>query len=140
MNLLRKIARFFANTAFVRDAIEERADLSAFKKHRTAKDLTRNILGISLIVISYIIGWPAVILLGVISIYTEEPLVVVIGGPVIYGLSHLMFLIGMYITGAPYTIIFLKWASRVIIEKILADQDIPPASNNHAEEITNVKK
>ncbi len=139
MNLLKKIARQISKTRFVRNAIEERADLSAFKEHRTTQDMVRNIFGLSLIILSYIICWPMIILFGVISIYLKEPLIVVIGGPVIYGLSHLIFLAGMYITGAPYTMIVFKWAARIIIEKIIGEDDEETPSDYQNEKISDAK-
>jgi hypothetical protein len=110
-NILRKIA----GTDFVRAAMEERADLSAFRQRPSV----RIIVGISAIGVSYIIGWPAVGLLGAISIYLNEPLIVMIGGPLTYGLSHLVFIVGMYLAGAQYARIFLRWATRVAMEKLI---------------------
>jgi hypothetical protein len=110
-NILRKIA----GTDFVRAAMEERADLSAFRQRPSV----RIIVGISAIGVSYIIGWPAVGVLGAISIYLNEPLIVMIGGPLTYGLSHLVFIVGMYLAGAQYARIFLRWATRVAMEKLI---------------------
>ena len=110
-NILRKIA----GTDFVRAAMEERADLSAFRQRPSV----RIIVGISAIGVSYIIGWPAVGLLGAISIYLNKPLIVMIGGPLTYGLSHLVFIVGMYLAGAQYARIFLRWATRVAMEKLI---------------------
>jgi hypothetical protein len=110
MNIIKK----FAETRYVRSAIEDKADLSAFKK----KPSVRVVIGISAIAFSYIIGWPAVAALGMLSIYLDKPLIVAIGGPLTYGLSHLVFLLGMYLAGADYTRIFLRWAARVTVEKL----------------------
>ena len=110
MSFIKRIAE----TEYVRRAIEEKADLSAFKK----KPSMRILLGISTIGFSYIIGWPAISALGALSIYLNEPLLIVIGGPLLYGFSHLVFLIGMYIAGAQYTKIFLRWATRIAMEKL----------------------
>ncbi len=110
MNIIKKIAE----TGYARSAIEDKADLSAFKK----KPSVRVVLGISAIALSYIIGWPAVAALGMLSIYLDKPLIVAIGGPLTYGLSHLVFLLGMYLAGADYTRIFLRWAARVTVEKL----------------------
>lgn len=110
-NVIRKIGR----APYVRKAIEERADLSAFKKRPTARILA----GVFLIGFSYLIGWPAVGALGVLAVYLDEPLVVVIGGPVTYGLSHLVFMAGMVLSGAEYSAIFLRWATRVVMEKLM---------------------
>ena len=112
LNFIKRIAE----TEYVRQAIEENADLSAFKK----KPSMRVLLGISAIGFSYIIGWPAIGALGTISIYLKEPLIVVIGGPVMYGMSHLVFLIGMYLAGAEYTKIFLRWGTRIAIGKLMS--------------------
>jgi len=44
-------------------------------------------------------------------------LLIAIGGPLVYGFSHLVFLLGMYLAGYNYTKIFLRWATRVAVEK-----------------------
>ncbi len=100
---------------FVRSAIEEKADLSAF----TERPSIRVLAGIFAIAFSYVIGWPAVSFLGVVSVYWKEPLILIIGGPLIYGLSHVVFLVGMYLAGAEYSLIFLRWAVRVAAEKLI---------------------
>ena len=46
--------------------------------------------------------------------------VVGVGGPFAYGLSHLVFLLGMYLSGSFYALIFLRWFTRVAMEKLLA--------------------
>jgi len=115
MSILKRIA----TTKFVRTAIEEQADLSEFRRRPS----TRTVLGITAIGISYIIGWPAVALLGTMSVYLKEPLIVAIGGPVTYGLSHLVFIAGMYLAGAEYSRIFFRWATRVFVEKLIGNAD-----------------
>jgi len=110
MNFIKRIAE----TEYVRGAIEEKADLSAFKK----KPSIRILLGISIIGFSYIIGWPAISVLGTLSIYMNKPWLLAIGGPLLYGLSHLVFLLGMYLAGAQYAKIFLRWATRIAVEKL----------------------
>ena len=93
----------------------DNADLSAFKE----KPTSRVLLGIFTIGFSYVIGWPAIAALGAFSIYVEQPLLIVIGGPVLYGFSHLVFIGGMYLAGAKYTRILLRWATRVTMEKLM---------------------
>ncbi len=113
-NILRRIAK----TDFVRTAIEERADLSAFRERPTG----RIIVGISAMGFSYIIGWPAISFLGVMAVYLNKPLIVIVGGPLTYGLSHLVFILGMYLAGAKYTKIFIRWAARVTVEKFIGSE------------------
>ena len=109
MNIIKRISE----TEYVRSAIEDKADLSAFKE----KPSIRVILGVSAICFSYVIGWPAVGALGALAIYLNRPWLIAIGGPLVYGLSHLVFLLGMYLAGYNYTKIFLRWATRVAVEK-----------------------
>jgi hypothetical protein len=114
--VIRKSIQKIAATAFVRSAMAEQADLSAFKE----KPSLKIILGLLAMMVSYIIGWPAVAALGLLAIHLHEPLVVIVGGPLTYGLSHLVFLLGMYLCGAVYSLIFLRWLTRVSMEKLLA--------------------
>ena len=109
-----------ANTEFVRSAIAEQADLSAFKEKPSLKVIT----GVLLIIIASLLGWPAVAVLGVIAIKLHEPLIAVVGGPLVYGFSHLVFLLGMYFSGAKYSLIFARWLLRVIMEKLLPEGDL----------------
>jgi len=111
-NIINRIA----NTDYVRSALNDKADLSAFKE----KPSVRIIMGVSAILFSYIISWPAITALGAISVYLDKPLLVVIGGPLLYGFSHLVFIFGMYLAGAKYSKIFLRWATRVAVEKLLS--------------------
>jgi hypothetical protein len=110
-----RIIKKVAATPFVRNAIAEKADLTAFKQKPSARIL----FGVFLIGFSYIIGWPAVGALAALAIYLQEPLVAIIGGPLTYGVSHLVFLAGMYLAGAKYSAIFLRWATRIVMEKLM---------------------
>jgi len=105
-----------AATDFVRSAIDEQADLSAFKGKPTPLVLA----GIFCIASSFILGWPAVGALGVLSVKLHNPWIAGVGGPLVYGFSHLVFLLGMYLSGAVYSMIFLRWLTRVSMEKLLA--------------------
>lgn len=113
-DMISRIVKRIASTPYARRAIEEKADLAAFKE----KPTVRILLGVFLIGFSYVIGWPAVSALAGLAVYFREPLVAIIGGPLAYGLSHLVFMAGMYLSGAKYSAIFLRWATRVIVEKL----------------------
>ena len=101
---------------FVSTAVSEQADLSAFKE----KPSLLIIIGLLTIGLSYLIGWPAVAGLGIVAIKLNQPLIAIIGGPLTYGLSHLVFILGMYLAGAEYTVIFLRWLSRTGVERLQA--------------------
>jgi hypothetical protein len=100
---------------YVQRAISDQADLSIFKQQPSA----RAIWGLITIGISYTIGWPLISVLGLLSLYWEKPLLLIIGGPVAYGLSHLVFILGAYLAGADYAKDFLRWATRAGMEKLL---------------------
>jgi hypothetical protein len=111
---MQKLVVKLAAMAFVRNALEERADLSAFK----GKPSLDVVLGVSAILISYVIGWPVITLLGAAAVYYERPVIVLVGGPLAYGLSHLVFMLGMYLAGARYSWIFLRWLTRMTMLKL----------------------
>jgi len=114
--MIRRSIHKIAATGFVRSAMDEQADLSAFKE----KPSPRIIAGVFAIAFSFVIGWPAIAGLGILAVKLRQPLIVVVGGPVTYGLSHLVFLLGMYLAGAVYSLIFLRWITRITMEKLLA--------------------
>jgi len=111
----KPVVRRLARTRFVQGALAESADLSAFK----ARPGPRVIAGVSAIIVSYAIGWPMVSLLGAAAVYYQNAAIALIGGPAVYGLSHLVFLLGMYLAGAKYSHIFFKWATRIAMERLM---------------------
>ena len=115
MSIINRIANGITKTKFASKAINDGADLSAFKEKPTAQIF----LGIFLMCCSYIIGWPAVVLIGALSIHRHEPLLIIIGGPLLLVIAHLIFLAGMYLAGGKYIMVFFRWATRVTLEKLM---------------------
>ena len=115
MTVIKRIANRIAQTKFASKAINENADLNALKEKPSA----RLCLGMFLMGISYIIGWPAIGLFAGLSLYWHQPLIIAIGGPLLFGLAHLVFLAGMYLAGGKYIIVFLRWATRITLEKLM---------------------
>ena len=109
-----RIAACLLRARFVREACEEKADLSGMR----SKPTFRVKAGLGLMGFSYIIGWPAVGLLAWISLSMREPLIIVIGGSVIYVLSNIVFMTGSYLAGAHYAKVFLRWATRRLVERL----------------------
>ena len=112
----RMVARLH-RTQFAKEAVEGKADLSSLRFSLRVKPTPRVRAGLVLIGFSYIIGWPAVGLLAWASYLSREPLIVAIGGPLTYGLSHLVFWAGSYLAGVHYAHIFLRWAARRLVER-----------------------
>jgi hypothetical protein len=119
--LWQQLVLRLAATAFVQTAVLERADLSAFR-HPPSPLV---IAGVFSIALSFLLGWPAVAAFGILAVHYREPWLVVVGGPLIYGLSHLIFLLGMYLSGWTYTLIFCRWLARVTVEKLQARGTLP---------------
>ncbi len=119
MGTARRLIRRIANTDYARAAVADQADLSGFRDKPTGRIIT----GLVIMGFSYVIGWPLISLLGVISVYAKEPLILAVGGPAAYGLSHLTFMLGMWLAGAKYVRIFLRWATRMFVEK-MADKNL----------------
>ena len=115
MSILKKTALYFARKEYCSSAILERADLSAIKEKPTPKIF----VGLGLIAFSYVIGLPAVVAMGVIAVWIKEPLVAIVGGPLIYAVSTILFIIGIKMAGKKYFQVFSRWLTRVVLEKIL---------------------
>ena len=116
----QKLIKKFAEKEFVRSAIQDKANLSAFNERPSFGIL----FGVFLIVLSYVLAWPTISVLGYMAAIYSRPLLVVVGGPVMYGLSHMVFIIGMYLAGARYSIIVLRWATRKAMQKLLTPQEL----------------
>ena len=116
----QELIKKFAETEFVRSAIRDKADLSAFNERPSFGTL----FGVFLIVLSYVLAWPTISVLGYLAAIYSRPLLVVVGGPVMYGLSHLVFITGMYLAGARYSMIVFRWATRKAMQKLITPQEL----------------
>jgi hypothetical protein len=115
LNIIRKIAQGIAETEFGIKALNENLDLNAFKEKPSSKVF----LGIFLMVLSYIVGWPMIGLFGALSLYRNEPLILIVGGPLLFVVAHLAFLAGVYLAGGKYIMPFIRWATRVTLKKLI---------------------
>jgi len=114
--LAAKLADSLLKKPFVAKAVTQKASLEAFRE----KPSLRIILGMVTIGLSFLVGWPAVAGIGFVAVKIHQPWVAAIGGPLIYGFSHLVFIFGMYLCGAKYSMIFLRWITRKGVEQLQA--------------------
>ena len=114
-NIIRKLAKEIAKTKFASRAIKDGADLRAFKEKPSA----RNWVGVFLMFCSFIIGLPAIGLIGALAVSRQEPLIIIIGGPILLILAHLVFVAGVVLAGGNYIRVFFRWATRVVLEKLM---------------------
>lgn len=115
--MMKRLAARLAKTRYVRGILENPADLGEFRR----KPTPRLIFGLFLMGLSYVLGWPAVATLGVIAIWLDEPLIAALGGPAIYGFSHLLFFVGALVARAPhYFNVLLRYSVERLFRKLLA--------------------
>jgi hypothetical protein len=112
--MFKSLVHRLSQTAYVRSAIEEQANLDCFKE----KPTPRMMWGLVLICTSYTIGWPVVGLLGILAVYWGRPWLLAVGGPLVYGLSHLVFIFGAWLAGVDHAKAFFRWAIRAAILKL----------------------
>lgn len=108
--MLKQIKIRLAKSKKIRNLLENPVDLEMFKR----KPSVKFVIGLIIIGFSYVIGWPMVSALGVLAVYFKEPLLFAIGSPLTYGLSHLVFILGVFIAGKDtviYMNTFLKWSA-----------------------------
>ncbi len=116
MGLLRTVAAWAGRTAYGRAAVASRADLSLFKQRPSFLF----IVGLILLGLSYVIGWPGVLASGIAAAYLKSPWIFVIGGPAIYAFSFLVWGISMLLMGKDnikYAQALAKYGVRIFIEK-----------------------
>ena len=115
MNLIRKIAQGIAKTKFASKAMHEKTDLRVFKEKPSAKV----VLGILLMCMGYILGWPMIALFGLLSLSWNEPLILIVGGPLLFVVAHLIFLAGVYFAGGKYLMPLVRWVTRVTLKRLI---------------------
>lgn len=125
MGIIKKAALHFARKEFCRNAINECADLNFIKEKHTLPV----IIGLFLIVLSYLMVIPSFFAVGLIAARLKKPMIGVIGIPLAYGFSWLILMLGMYLTGPDYAKALGKWIVRVVLEGILGDEAKKIASN-----------
>lgn len=116
-----RLRRFFAqvlvSSAYVKGAIQERANLDAFK----TRPSRRFLIGVGLILFSYILGWPMVGLFSLLAAYFQAPALLMVG-PASYGFSHLIWVFGIYLAGRDsikYAHMVFRWSLRKVVERTL---------------------
>lgn len=113
--MLYKFGLRLSQREYVRKAVAEHADLSAFREPPSFKI----VLGMFLLVLSYVACWPLIAVLGGLAAHFGKPWIAA-AWPVVYGMSHLCFLAGIALTGFEHMQIILRWATRKGVERLLS--------------------
>ena len=110
----RFLACKLASTSYGRKAIKEQVTMEVFKTRPSFKFL----VGLGLVLFSFVLGWPMVGLFSFLSAYLQNPAWLMVG-PAFYGFSHLVWLFGMVLAGKDclkYGHILLSWSLKRIVE------------------------
>jgi hypothetical protein len=107
------MARRLARTKFGQKALTQADGLNILEQ----KPTHRVYGGLALMALSYLAGLPALAFLSYLSVKKSLPLIIAIGGPVVFGLVHIMFGIGVYLAGQNYAMEALLWATKRFLKK-----------------------
>ena len=70
--------------------------------------------------LSYLLGVPGLAICAYWAHQWEKPLVFLVGGGAIWALVHLMFMVGVYLSGGNYALALLRWAANRFLKKQLS--------------------
>ena len=110
---LSSMACRLALTKFGQKALTQPDGLGILRQ----KPTTRVYGGLALMALSYLTGLPGVAFLGYLSVKMSRPMIIAVGGPVVFALVHIMFAVGVYLVGRNYAMEMLLWATRRFLEK-----------------------
>jgi hypothetical protein len=109
---LSSMARRLARTKFGRKALTQPDGLGILKQ----KPTTRVYGGLALMALSFS-SLPALAFLSYLSVKMSKPMIIAVGGPVVFILVHIMFGVGVYLAGQNYAMEALLWATKRFLEK-----------------------
>jgi hypothetical protein len=110
---LSSMARRLARTKFGQKALTQPDELGILKQKLT----TRVYGGLALMALSYLTGLPALAFLSYLSVKMSKPMIIAVGGPIVFGLVHIMFGVGVYLAGQNYAMEALLWATKRFLAK-----------------------
>jgi hypothetical protein len=100
-------------TKFGQKSLTKSDELSILKQQPSA----RFYIGIVLLVMSFLLSLPALAFLSYLSVKLTKPMIIAIGGPVVFLLVHIMFGAGVYLVGNNYVLVVLHWVTKRFIQK-----------------------
>ena len=113
MSLLRSLARRLAQTKFGQKSLSNPDGLSILKQQPGK----RVYVGLVLIVMSFLLGLPALAFLSYLSVKLSRPMIIAVGGLAVIILVHIVFGVGVYLAGQNYASKVLQWATKRFLQK-----------------------
>lgn len=113
MMILEKIARRITPTRFGRWAMNTDGELTLLK----ARWGVRTCVGIAMILLSFIVGVPGVVVCGFLARKFHEPVILALGGSAAMALNYALFGVGIYLAGGNYASFLLRRCVRKFIRR-----------------------
>lgn len=119
--------RRLAGSRFFRRAVVQARVLDV----RPPKPTIRFLSGLTVIGLSYLLAWPLIGLLGIISVRRSRPSIVALGGPIAYGVSTVVFFFGVFLVGKD-GLRFMRWAGYRLAARFYGRHLAPPDGTEEA--------
>ena len=113
VSFLRSFARRLAQTKFGQKSLTKPNGLSTLKQ----KPGARVYIGLVLMAMSFLIGMPILAFLSYLAVKLNKPMTIVVGGPVVILLVHIMFGVGVYLAGQNFASELLQWVTKRFLQK-----------------------
>ena len=113
MTPLSSMARRLARTKFGQKALTQSDGLGILNEKPTARVYG----GLALMALSFLASLPTLAFLSYLSVKMSKATIIAVGGPVVFGLGHIMFGLGVYLAGKNYAMKALLWATGRFLEK-----------------------
>ena len=120
MALFSSMARRLALTKFGQKALAQSDGLNILKQRPT----TRVYGGLTLMALSYLTGLPTLAFLSYLSVEKSQPMIIAVGGPMVFVLVHIVFGIGVYLAGRRLRYGGAAMGDQAISEKIHLTEEI----------------
>jgi len=111
--LLRSIARRLAQTEFGQKSLTKPDGLPILKQQPGAHVY----VGLVLLAMSFLISLPVLALLSYLSVKLTKPMIIVVGGPIVFLSVHIMFGVGVNLAGKNYALEVLHRATKRFLKK-----------------------
>ena len=106
------MAHRLARTKFGQKALTQPNRISILNR----KPTTRVYGGVALMALSFS-GMPALVFLSHLSFKMSKPMIIAVGGPIVFILMQIMLGVGVYLAGQNYAREALLWATKRFLEK-----------------------
>lgn len=115
MSLMKSFAQWLGQTKFGQKSLAKPDELVIFKKNPGLKFYT----GLVLIALSFLISLPTLALLSYLAMELNKPLIIAIGGPGVFIFVHIIFALGVYLSGKNYALEILQWVIKRFLQKFI---------------------